>query len=73
MTNYDTTDPPFVCARVGNAMQVIPFALFLETFEALADHFRDQGLTGDDLDNAISEVLPTRLDQVVNGVGVVKH
>ena len=66
-------DPEIVCARVGNVMRLIPFATLKAAFEELADRYRDEGLTGDDLDQAIALALPLHLDALVNGTGQTKH
>jgi hypothetical protein len=48
---------------------VIPMEIFQDTHEALAEEFRQKGLTGYELDLAIAENIPHRLALVMNNHG----
>ena len=41
--------------------------LFIEIYDQLSAHYRQQGLTGRRLDKAMVEALPHRLEQILDG------
>jgi hypothetical protein len=60
------TDEMIQCL-VGDRMRLVDSDLFIEIYDQLSAHYRQQGLTGRRLDKAMVEALPHRLEQILDG------
>jgi hypothetical protein len=64
MNHFDT-----VITHVGSERRTVDADVFFATFEELVDLFACQGLSGNDLDVAVRDALPTRLAELVGDAG----